>query len=128
MTMLPRRTNEAEDTFVAQMGDALFSEIIDCAVLAVGEGRPVLAARLVGLLPEGVDLDDQPQLARAQRAAKFVLLAPVDRRGPVIAAFEVELSAMKDRHLHRAKQRLRRVASGVSKGETSRRKPRRTRK
>jgi hypothetical protein len=52
VTMLPRRTNEAEDTFVAQMGDALFSEIIDCAVLAVGEGRPVLAARLVGLLPD----------------------------------------------------------------------------
>jgi hypothetical protein len=125
--MLPNRTSEAEDTFVAQMGGAPNTEIIDCAVLAVDAARPVLAARLVGLLPPDVDFDEHPQLARAQRAAKLVLLAPVDRRGPVIAAFEVALSAMKGRHMHRAKARLRRVAAGESKGAGPRRKPRRIR-
>ncbi len=125
--MLPPRTNEAEDQFVAALRDASVDDVVSAALEAVDDGRPMLSARLIGLLPPDIDLPDAPGLQRAQRAARFLLLAPADRRGPVIAAFEEALSGMKARYLSRAIKRQRQRASGKDPDPGRRRKPRRTR-
>ena len=125
--MLPPRTNEAEDQFLRDMAGVPADVVLSAAIQAVEDGRPMLSARLIGLLPPDTDLSDAPGLQRAQQAARFLLLAPADRRGPVIEALEEALSGMKARYLRRATKRQRQRASGKEPAPGQRRKPRRTR-
>ena len=125
--MLPSRSTDAEDSFVATLRDADPAVVITAAIAAADAGRPLLAARLVGLVAEGTEGADAPQLERARRAARFLLLAPTDKRGPVIAELEEELAAMRARRLIRATNRQRKLAAGSRSKTPTRRKPRKTR-
>jgi hypothetical protein len=125
--VLPKRTTDDENAFVDGLMEAAPDVVLDAAVAAVDDGRPMLAARIVGLLPAGTDLADAPALERAQQAARFVLLAPADRRGPVIAELEAALAGMKSRYFTRARNRQRERASGHQRKRDRRRKPRKTR-
>ena len=126
MTTLPNRSHEAEDAWVMTMIDAPVESLLDAAHAALHAGRPGLAARVVGLMPAAV-ADSEPGFAQARTAARLFLVAPVDRRGPVIAELEAAVQACRDAHVARARARHRRNARDALDPSKPRRLPRRTR-
>lgn len=71
-TVLPSRERPDEESFVAAWRDAVDPTGLELVVeQAIEARRPMLAARLVGLLPEAEDED--PAVQRARRAARMLL-------------------------------------------------------
>lgn len=126
MTTLPDRSHAAEDAWVVTLADASVDVLLDAAHAALDAGRPGLGARVVGLLPAAV-ADSEPGLARARTAARLLLVAPVDRRGPVIAELEAAVQACRAAHVARARARHRKNARDALDPSKPRRLPRRTR-
>lgn len=126
MSPLPDRSTPAEDAWVTALQGTDPDTLIDHAHACLGAGRPTLAARVVGLLPPD-RAAAEPGLARARAAARLLLLAPVDRRGPVLAELEDAVQACRAAHMHRAKTRHRRNARDVMDPTKPRRTPRGTR-
>jgi hypothetical protein len=130
-TMLPARTAEAEDEFVASLETAPPETLIPLVTDCVAASRPMLAARIVSLIPETPTGDNSapsdPAIDRARRASRLLLVAPVDRRGPVIAEFESAVAELKSRFVTRARARHRKNARDVMDTRKPRRKPRGTR-
>ena len=89
---LPERTREAEDAYLdawrASEDTGALLEVIDHAM---AERRPMLAARLVGLLEGRVPIPPGSAAEHAQRAARFLLHSARDEQGEwsvVDGAFE----------------------------------------
>ena len=73
--MLPERTPEAEDRYLKRWQDSDDTDGLIASITASVEAkRPQLAARLVGLLDEHVEVDPRSPVARARRAAKLLML------------------------------------------------------
>ena len=109
--MLPERTTEAEDTYLAQMLHADSEQVQEAISEALLERRPHLAARLVGLLKdEELDMMDSQEIARARRAARMLLHERRDDRNDwYYEAQELEAlwERLKQRKLNKVKQRMR---------------------
>ena len=70
---LPPRSRSEEDAFVASWAATEdIDSLVEIISEAIDDKRPLLAARLVGLLDEQVEIDD-PEVERARDAARFVL-------------------------------------------------------
>ncbi len=85
LSILPGRDRLDEDRFVAAWRVAVDDEpelLMGLVTEAVDVRRPLLAARLVGLLDDDVGSDD-PLIARARSAARLLLRTP-DRVDPEI--------------------------------------------
>lgn len=85
LTVLPSRDRLDEDRYVAAWRvavDERAAVLIDRVTEAVDARRPMLAARLVGLLDDD-DAADAPHIARARSAARLLLRTP-ERLDPVI--------------------------------------------
>jgi len=71
---LPERNQPAEDQFVLDWSNSSdvpgLSEVIE---LAMAGRRPMLAARLVNVLSDQVEIEPGSALDRAKRAARFVV-------------------------------------------------------
>lgn len=121
--MLPPSTSVEEDAFVAGLLTADAERLADAVREAVEARRLGLAARLVGLLD--AELDDDPVIARARRAAALVVhgqLAPED------VSWSALDEALRDAHRHRvdrAQERQRRAARGDERRVGRVRTPRR---
>ena len=126
MSDLPDRSHDAEDQWVSALEGASTEDLLGRALAALAEGRPSLAARVVGLLPDAV-ADGEPGLERARAAARMLLLAPLDRRGPVIAELEDAVQACRTAHVARARARHRKNARDVLDPTKPRRRPRTSR-
>jgi len=75
--MLPEPDPRAEDAFVQSWMESKDLEgLIDAVTVALDARRPLLAARLVGLLEGRVDFEPGSDLERASRAAQFLLVNP----------------------------------------------------
>ncbi len=120
--MLPGRDKATEDAWIQSLDGGAVPHLIDACLAAMDAGRPGLAARVLSLL-EDEDIPDVPELERARRAARLLLLAPVDRRGPIIAELEAEVASLRRAHVARARARQRRRARGDD-ASPLRRKPR----
>lgn len=71
---LPDRTQAAEDAFVDTWAGSDDTDGLVAAIeAAMGDTRPQLAARLVGLLGDHVEIEPGSALERAQRAARLFL-------------------------------------------------------
>ena len=84
-TVLPSRDRLAEDEFVAAWrsgSDEDAELLLDLVTAAVDARRPMLAARLVGLLDDDVGGDD-PAVVRARAAGRMLLRTP-DRADPAL--------------------------------------------
>lgn len=82
-SVLPSRDRLAEERFVAAWrltSDEEATLLIDMVNAAVEARRPMLAARLVGLVADELAGDD-PSIQRARSAARLLLRAP-DRVAP----------------------------------------------
>ena len=85
LAVLPSRDRLDEDRFVAAWRVAADSDaglLVDMVTAAVDDRRPMLAARLVGLLEPGDGTED-PAIQRARAAARLLLRTP-DRVDPAV--------------------------------------------
>lgn len=109
---LPDRSHQAEDDFVGQLAhDDDLDAIVEAIELAMGDRRPRLAARLVGLLDGRVEIPPESDLARAVAAARLLLMT--DRPSPD-AVFDMEdaWSRVRRRRMTRILGRMRAARSG----------------
>jgi hypothetical protein len=90
MSALPQRDHASEDAFITQLSASddpeALAELADAALAA---GRPALAARLVGLLPDAwadaLPDEQRKRLDRARRAATLVV-----RRGTDVTQAQID--------------------------------------
>ncbi len=120
--LLPDRDSVSEEAFVARWRDhgADEASLVEACRAAVEARRWMLAARLVSLLPERDD--DDPELARARRAAKLVVL---DRLRPEDVSWSAITQLWAGRNRQRRMQRSRerwRKALGLPPGTRRRRR------
>ncbi|MEC7948122.1 MAG: hypothetical protein VX265_11185 [Myxococcota bacterium] len=126
MMALPERSLPAEDAWLAALCDTPARCLVEHAHACLDAGRPSLAARVVGLLPPD-HAAANPGLERARAAARLLLVAPLDRRGPFQAELEAAVRSCQTAHLDRARKRQRRNARDVMDPTRPRRRPRSTR-
>lgn len=85
LSVLPSRDRVEEDRFVGAWRLASEGEgalLVDMVTAAVDARRPMLAARLVGLI-DGDTKHSEPAIQRARAAARLLLRTP-DRLDPVL--------------------------------------------
>jgi len=104
--MLPGVDPADEDAFIRKWMD---SSDLDGLVSAISDAvearRPQLAARLVGLLDDSFEIEPGSPLARAQRAAQFLLLQPQSQAKEI--AFEDAWIEAKRHRIRKIKKRMR---------------------
>ncbi|MCB9764597.1 MAG: hypothetical protein H6739_32785 [Alphaproteobacteria bacterium] len=122
--MLPSRVPADEDAFLRAAAQESDEAIAEHVRVAVRQGRPQLAGRLVGLLVD--EDDDDPELLRARRAARLLCLKPPDPQ--LFLELDDALERLRRRRVLRAKTRQRERARTegplFKDGRTKRRKPR----
>ncbi len=118
-TALPSRERADEDAFVAAWRAADPPEGLDAVVeAAIDARRPMLAARLVGLLPPAED--EEPAVRRARAAAGMLLRSRSEPDPALIEAFTLEWRRSRRVFMDRVRRRHRARA-----GQTRPRQPRR---
>ncbi|MEE2751561.1 MAG: hypothetical protein VX519_09015 [Myxococcota bacterium] len=118
---LPSRRPVEEDAWVETLMECELDRVEEAVRVALAGGRPRLAGRVVGLLPETVVARD-PELQRAQNAAGLLMV----ERGEQLDALTAELTELFDlrrrRHMRRARNRSReRVAPTKPSGRRRKR-------
>ncbi len=73
MIGLPGRSRAEEDAWVLALDDEDPEALSNAAEAAMDAGRPLLAARVVGLLDERFELEPGSALERAARAARLLV-------------------------------------------------------
>ncbi len=111
---LPPRSHDAEDAFVAAFADRDREPdaLIEAIEAAMEARRPRLAARLVGLLGDWIEIEPGSELARAQRAAHLLLF---DKRRPEDLSWselEDAWDRVRQRRMRRIKARMRASMAG----------------
>ncbi|NCG21536.1 MAG: hypothetical protein GWP91_21190 [Rhodobacterales bacterium] len=111
--LLPDRNSQAEDVFVLDWSDRddpdALTEVIE-ALMA--DRRPMLAARLVNVLSEQVEIEPGSALERAQQAARFVLKNKPRPEDQSWSAFEGAWGDLRRGRMNRMRNRQRQVLSG----------------
>ncbi len=110
---LPERLSDAEDDYVRQMSDTDDTDGLVAAIEAAMEARrPMLAARLVGLLADHVEIEPGSALDRAQKAARLVLSFKNTPEENSWSAFEDAWADARRAKMRRVRQRMRRSLTG----------------
>ena len=99
---LPDREQMAEDAWVHALYEVNADRLVEAIRETIEAGRPRLAARVVGLLTEGV-ADDDPLVERARKAAAFLYSSK--RASEPLSPFEDLLVDLHARRVRRFKQR-----------------------
>ena len=92
------------------MESAAPERIEEAVRAALGAGRPRLAGRLVGLLPAGW-VEQDPDLERAQKAAKLMLLNPEAQADQFMEELQVLFEIRRKKRMRRLKERSRKRES-----------------
>ena len=112
--MLPERSREAEDAFVQGFLQSDDVELLVEAIEhAMDDRRPRLAARLVGLLGDKVEIEPGSDLERAQQAARLLLF---DKQRPEDVSWselEEAWGRVRRRRMKRIKGRMRAAITGA---------------
>ncbi len=110
---LPPRSHEAEDAFVASFADNEAPDaLIEAIEAAMAERRPRLAARLVGLLGEKIEIEPGSDLDRAQRAAHLLLFDKQRPEDQSWSELEDAWGQIRRRRMRRIKSRMRASLAG----------------
>jgi len=110
---LPERSHDAEDAFVAVLAASDDNDALTEAVSAsMAAGRPRLAARLVGLLSDRVEVTPGSDLARAQRAAHLLLFDKQRPQDLSWSELEDAWGQVRRRRMRRIRDRMRAALSG----------------
>jgi len=122
LSVLPSRDRLEEDRFVAAWRLAADDEgelLVDMVTAAVDARRPMLAARLVGLLDDE-DGTDEPAVRRARAAARLLLRTPERIDPEVLEDFMAAWRRSRKVYMDRVRRRHRAKA-----GQKRPRRPRR---
>ena len=104
--MLPGPGKASEDECIQKWMDSDdIDGLIDIINQAMEARRPQLAARLVGLLDDAVEVEPGSPLARAQKAAQFYLVQPSIQTH--YDAFEEAWTEAKRERIRKIKKRMR---------------------
>lgn len=108
---LPPRTRTDEDAWVAgwAASDDL-DGLVEAVATAIEARRPQLAARLVGLVPKGAELDDPAPVESARRAAQMLLIDPSGEAA--WCELEDAWTALRRERMRRIKRRQRLALQG----------------
>ena len=110
---LPDRSRQAEDAFVDGFLDQDDAELLIEAIQgAMDARRPRLAARLVGLLGDKVEIEPGSDLDRAQQAARLLLF---DKQRPEDLSWselEDAWGRVRRRRMRRIRRRMRASMTG----------------
>ena len=121
MDTLPARTEEAEDAFVRAWGASDDTDgLIEVTELAMTARRPMLAARLVGLLAEHVEIEPGSALDRAQQAARFILQHKPTPEENSWSELEEAWAEARRAKMRRVRSRMRRALDGRPPGRIGR--------
>jgi len=105
---LPERVEGSEDEFVGWCGQSLDTDdLIEVISAAMDARRPRLAARLVGLLDEHVEIEPGTALDRARRAARLVLTRKGTPESQSWSALEEAWGEGRRRRMRRIRMRMR---------------------
>lgn len=109
MIELPEPGLQFEDAFVAQWRDGEGDQqgLIEAIDLAVAAGRLQLAARLVSILDQHVEIPPGSALERAQKASRFLLLRKPSPTDIAWEQFADTIREARRRKIWRIKQRMR---------------------
>ncbi len=101
---LPGRSPEDEDRYVAGLAEGADpAALTDAIEDALADRRPLLAARVVGLLDDGVEAEPGSPIARARAAAALLLFKGRDATSEDVNAFE---DAYREAHRERVARML----------------------
>ena len=118
---LPERTTDAEDAFVRRWGASDDTDgLIAVTEAAMAARRPMLAARLVGLLEDHVEIEPGSPLDRARRAARMMLQRKPTPEDNSWSEFEDAWKAARKAKMRRVRQRMRRALAGKPAGRIGR--------
>jgi len=128
---LPPPRPEEEDAFISALSEADDVEgLVEHISAAMAARRPQLAARLVGLLDGRVEVQPGTPLARAQVAARLLLVATAAATSPLFddldSAWRQARSAQIRRITARMCNRSAEISQGLFDVPTSQRRPRLT--
>jgi len=115
--MLPTRNQHDEDDYLAKWQVSSDTEgLIKAITAAITENRPQLAARLVGLLDDHLEVEPGSAIERAHNAARLLLAhtSPVDSFEALEAAW---LTARRQR-MRKITRRMRQRAGAKIKRRT----------
>ncbi len=113
MAELPERNSHAEDVFVAELSDSDDIVVLETAITeCLDARRPQLAARLVGLLEDRVEIEPGSPLHRAQQAAKLFLFNKPTAAENSWSALDDAWRETRKKMVLRARKRMRNVANG----------------
>ncbi len=111
--MLPDRGREAEDAFVeAFLDDDDVDRLIEAIEHAMQDRRPRLAARLVGLLGDKVEIEPGSDLERARNAANLLLFDTQRPEDLSWSELEEAWDRVRRRRMKRIKSRMRAAMTG----------------
>lgn len=105
---------------MAELAARSDEEVAEASRAALRAGRPMLAARAVGMMDQVAWGD--PELDRARRAARFILAQPTPDQAPT-AELDEALGSLQASWVARFKRRLRQV--NRTPDEPPQRRPRR---
>ena len=105
--MLPDRSKEAEDAYLIGWQSSEDTDgLLEAITAAVEARRPQLAARLVGLLDQHIEVPTGSPVARARQAAALLML-PQARVDEVFLDLEAAWILSRRLHMQRIKRRMR---------------------
>jgi hypothetical protein len=105
---LPGRTADDEDGYVRAWSDSDDTDGLIAAIeAAVDARRPMLAARLVQLLDEHVEIEPGSALERASRAARLILTHKATPEDNSWSALEDAWREVRQSRMRRIRQRMR---------------------
>ena len=103
---LPGRRPDDEDAWLESLMECGLETTEEAVRLALSEGRPRLAGRVVGLLPESVVAQDA-QLQRASKAAQLLMVEPGDRLDVIVEELAELFELRRRKRMRRARDRSR---------------------
>lgn len=115
---LPERNKQSEDTFLAQWRDSDDTDgLIEVITAAIESRRPQLAARLVGLLGEHIEVETGSPIDQARRAARMLMLPSA--KAEVFVELQAAWILARRMRMRRIKRRMR---GGTKRPRASRRR------
>ena len=116
MTTLPDRNTTAEDAFVDHWSKSTDTQtLMELISNALEHRRPMLAARLVNLLDDHLEVEPGSPIEKARNAARMMVRSREQPNEQLFNALDEAWREARNHRMWRIKQRMRSAMSGKQK-------------